>query len=116
MISYFSVRVKKLSSPWHAVIIESFDIHHGFGNVVLFLSLFEKSTLIQNSLIDEGFDIFRSEFLFGKAQLVLHIVLPLLKARVFSGLRVFVSDIDRKGFFLALRIFSRLRLFLYQPW
>ena len=47
-----------LLASWHPVEVESFEIRHRFGDIVFFLSFFEKSTFIDDSHLNELIDIF----------------------------------------------------------
>ena len=81
-----------LSASGHSIEIKSLLIDHRFRNVIFLLSLEEKSTLIDDTHIDETFYLLSREFLFRERLFILQVSDTPLIAHIRTELLIFIPS------------------------
>jgi hypothetical protein len=103
-----------LFASWHTVEVESFLVHHSFGDIVFLFSFFEESAIIKYSLFDEGVDIFGWESLRREGFFILHVASALLIGHIETWLFVLISCIDKRLLLFTLGELTSSSLFFYE--
>ena len=94
------------------MIIKSARVRHRLRYVVFFLSLEEKSSLVNDAHLDEGCDILRRYGLLWKIFFILVVALTTLETRILASLWIFIANEDARSTFFVFRELSRGSLFL----